>query len=278
MLAQSIAPRYHFFTVKTTRLFAAAAAALVPLALACHREQPSTQQHETGSPLGGKVFGPNAEVVHSPAQHDSERAAGFRWLFDGTDASAWKGWRKDSIGPGWHVMDGMLMRQSQDGVAGDIITRDTFANFELRLDWKLEPGGNSGIMYHVRNPQSDSEATYMSGPEYQVLDDSGYADGRNRLTSAAADYGLYPSPAGIVRRPGQWNEARIIVNGPHVEHWLNGVKVVDYQLWSDDWKAKVAASKFRAWPEYGMSRSGHIALQDHSGPVYFRDIRIKVLP
>ena len=217
-------------------------------------------------------------MVHSAAQRDSERAQGFRWLFDGTSTAAWKGWKKDSIGPGWHIDDGALVRVAQDGVAGDIISRDTFANFELRLDWKLEPGGNSGIMYHVRNPQADTEETYMSGPEMQVLDDSGYADGRDRLTSAGADYGLYPSPPGIVRRPGQWNEVRIIVNGAHVEHWLNGTKVVDYQLWSDDWKAKVAASKFRAWPEYGMSHAGHIALQDHSGPVSFRDIRIKVLP
>lgn len=250
---------------------------LTPLMLACHRQAPPPA-HETGSPLGGNVFGPNADVVHTAAQRDSERAEGFRWLFDGTSAAAWNGWRKDSIGPGWQVEDSALARTGQDGVAGDIITRDTFANFELRLDWKLEPGGNSGVMYHVRNPQSDTEETYMSGPEMQVLDDSGYADGANRLTSAGADYGLYASPPGIVRRPGQWNEVRIIVNGAHVEHWLNGTKVVVYELWSPDWKAKVAASKFRAWPEYGMSRTGHIALQDHTKRVWFRDIRIKVLP
>ena len=222
------------------------------------------------------MFGPNAVVTHSAAQRDSERTEGFRWLFDGRSAAAWRGWRMDSMPAGWHVADSVLADAVPGG--GDIITRDTFANFELRLDWKLEPGGNSGIMYHVRDPQADSEATYMSGPEMQVLDDSGYADGRNRLTSAGADYALYPSPPYVVRRPGQWNEVRIIVNGAHVEHWLNGVKVVDYELWSPDWRQKVAASKFRQWPEYGMSHAGHIALQDHTGRVYFRDIRIKVLP
>lgn len=261
--------------MKTIRIFAASA---VVLALACHRQPPATESHEAGSPLGGRVFGPDAAVVHTAAQRDSERAQGFRWLFDGTSTRAWRGYHMDSMPTGWQVRDSALVRVSPDGAAGDIVSRDTFASFELRLDWKLEPGGNSGIMYHVRDAQSDSEETYMSGPEMQVLDDSGYADGRNRLTSAGADYGLYPSPAGVVRRPGQWNEVRIIVNGPHVEHWLNGVKVVEYELGSPDWQAKVAASKFHQWPQYGMSRAGHIALQDHSGPVAFRDIRIKVLP
>ncbi len=262
--------------MKTVRLCAAAAAVLTPFtfALACHRQAPPAE-HETGSPLGGRVFGPNAAVVHSAAQRDSERAQGFRWLFDGTSTAAWRGYHMDTLPGSWTIEDSVLV---DTGGGGDIVSRDTFANFELRLDWKLEPGGNSGIMYRVRTAQADTEQTYHSGPEMQVLDDSGYADGRDRLTSAGADYGLYPSAPGIVRRPGQWNEVRIVVNGAHVEHWLNGQKIVDYTLWSPDWKAKVAASKFRHWPEYGLAHAGHIALQDHTGRIYFRDIRIKVLP
>src|SRR5919202_1955113 len=111
----------------------------------------------------------------------------------------------------------------------------------------------------------------------QGLDDARHADGKSRLTSAGAAYGLYPSPAGVVKPAGEWNKVRLVVNGAHVEHWLNGQKVVEYELWSPDWEAKVKASKFAAWPGYGRARRGHIALQDHGNQVWFRNIRIRRL-
>jgi hypothetical protein len=191
--------------------------------------------------------------------------AGFREL----PASAWRGYRSDSLPASWQVVDGALTRV---GRGGDIVTREMFANFELRLDWNVSPGGNSGIMYRVMD---GLEATYRSGPEMQVLDDSGHVDGRSRLTSAGSLYGLVAAPAGVVRPPGQWNEVRIVANGAHVEHWLNGTKVVEIELWSDEWRRLVRASKFNDWPEFGMAREGRIALQDHGDRVAFRNIRIR---
>jgi hypothetical protein len=130
-------------------------------------------------------------------------------------------------------------------------------------------------MYRVTE---DAEATYETGPEMQVLDDARHADGKSRLTSAGACYGLYPSPAGVVLPAGEWNQVRVLVKGNHVEHWLNGVKVVTYELLSPDWAAKVAASKFAQWPGYGRASQGYIALQDHGDWVAYRSIKIRELP
>lgn len=193
---------------------------------------------------------------------------GFREL----PPAAWRGYRSDSLPAGWQLVDGALTRVA---AGGDIVTREIFANFELRLEWNISPGGNSGIMYRVID---SAAATYRSGPEMQVLDDSGHADGRSRLTSAGSLYGIKAAPAGVVRPPGQWNEVRIIVDGAHVEHWLNGVKVVEIELWSDEWRRLVGETKFEAWPEFGMAREGRIALQDHGDRVAYRNIRIKALP
>lgn len=193
---------------------------------------------------------------------------GFRAL----PIDAWRGYQSDSLPAGWQLVDGAITRV---GPGGDIVTREQFANFELRLEWNVTPGANSGIMYRVAD---GLPYTYRSGPEMQVLDDSGHADGRSRLTAAGSLYGLIAAPPGVVRPPGQWNEVRIIADGAHVEHWLNGTKVADYELWSDAWRALVAASKFVEWPTYGMARTGRIALQDHGDRVAFRNIRIKVLP
>ncbi len=201
-----------------------------------------------------------------------ESAQGFHLLFDGVTTNGWRGYRSPVMPSGWQVVDGCLTRVSE---TTDIITTGEYENFDLRLQWKIPPGGNSGVMYHVTE---QGEATYESGPEMQVLDDAGHPDGRNRLTSAGSDYGLYAAPAGIVNPAGQWNDYRIVVRGPHVEHWMNGVKVVEYELWSEDWQNRVHASKFAQWPIYGLAHRGHIALQgDHPGAVCYRSIRIKVL-
>ena len=202
----------------------------------------------------------------------AEQTAGWRSLFDGRTTTGWRGYMKPDMPSGWQVVDGALTRA---GPGGDIITTDEFANFELALEWKVAPVGNSGIMYRViEGPQN----TYQSGPEMQVLDDARHADGKSRLTAAGALYGIYPAPAGVVKPAGEWNAVRIVANGAHVEHWLNGVKVVDYELWSPDWERRVAESKFHEWPEYGRAKRGHIALQDHGDWVAYRNIKIKVLP
>ena len=196
----------------------------------------------------------------------------WRTLFDGQALDAWRGYRMDRVPGGWQVLDGALTRVS---TAGDLITRDVFADFELTLEWRVADGGNSGILYRVTEEGSHSHET---GPEMQVLDDARHTDGRSPLTSAGAVYGLYPAREGVVKPAGEWNAVRIVARGSHVEHWLNGVEVATYEIGSADWKAKVAASKFRDWPGYGRAPAGHIALQDHGDRVAYRHIRIRVLP
>lgn len=201
----------------------------------------------------------------------AERAAGWKLLFDGKTTAGWRGYRSDRMPPGWQVTDGALTRV---GTAGDIITEQRFRDFELALEWKVDPGGNSGIFYRAIEGQGP---IYRSAPEMQVLDDAAHADGRSRLTAAGANYGLYPAPPGVVKPAGEWNRVRILVRGNHVEHWLNDVRIVEYELGSAEWKAKVAASKFSEWPEYGTAAEGHIGLQDHGDRVAYRGIKIREL-
>lgn len=201
-----------------------------------------------------------------------ERAAGWRLLFDGGTTAGWRGYRRDAMPAGWQVVDGALTRVSG---GGDIISDDQFENFELRLEWNVAPGGNSGIFYRATE---GTDLIYENATELQVLDDAAHADGGSRLTAAGANYGLYPAPEGVVKPAGEWNRVRIVADGARVEHWLNGVKIVEYELWSDDWEERVKNSKFAAWPAYGRAPSGHIGLQDHGDRVAFRNIKIRELP
>ena len=158
---------------------------------------------------------------------------------------------------------------------GDIMTRDEYQDFELRFDWKIGTGGNSGVFYRA---SEEYDHIYWTGPEYQLLDDANARDGKNRLTSAGSAYGLYAAPAGIVKPANEWNSARIVVKGHHVEHWMNGQKLLEYELGSPDWSAKVAASKFAAWPHYGTLPRGFIGIQgDHDGTLSLRNIMIREL-
>lgn len=197
----------------------------------------------------------------------------WRPLFDGRTTAGWREFGKQSVSPGWQVIDGSLVRVANG--AGDIITNEQFRNFELELEWKVPSGGNSGVFYRV-NEQADT--IWKAAPEMQILDDAVHRDGKSDLTSAGASYGLYPAPRGVVRPADQWNTARLVMNGSHVEHWLNGTKLLEYELGSADWKDRVAKSKFNTMPLYGKAEQGHIGLQDHGDRVEFRNIRIRVLP
>ncbi|MDX1494351.1 MAG: DUF1080 domain-containing protein [Longimicrobiales bacterium] len=201
----------------------------------------------------------------------AERDAGWELLFDGETLQGWRGYNQSDLPGGWEAVDGMLVRT---GPGGDIITDRQFRDFELTLEWRLEPGGNSGIFYRAAEGE---EWVYHSAPEYQVLDDERHPDGRSPLTSAGANYGLHPAPRGVVRPVGEWNQVRIVVDGDHVEHWLNGTRLLEYELGSADWQARVADSKFAPWPAYGQADQGHIGLQDHGDPVWYRNIKIREL-
>jgi hypothetical protein len=197
----------------------------------------------------------------------------WRPLFDGKLLDTFRGWRSEGMPEGWHVVDGAL---AKEGDVDDLVTKEKFGNFELELEWMIGKGGNSGVFYRATR---EYDHIYWSGPEYQLLDDANAPDGRSRLTAAAAAYGLYGPPPGVVKAAGEWNKTRIIVNGNHVEHWLNGQKAVEYGFGSPDWKAKVAASKFGKYPNYGLAKSGFIGIQgDHPGSLQLRHIRIRELP
>ena len=218
---------------------------------------------------------PHAETAAAGAESSrGETAAHGAWqpLFDGSTTGGWRGYNRADMPAGWQAVDGALTRVAE---AGDIITTRQFRNFELELEWMVRPAGNSGVFYRaVESP----DPIYYSAPEMQVLDDAGHVDGGSRLTAAGANYGLHAAPEGVVRPAGEWNSVRLVVNGNHVEHWLNDHRVVEYELGSDDWKQRVAASKFVEWPAYGQAQRGHIGLQDHGDWVAFRNIRIRELP
>jgi hypothetical protein len=226
--------------------------------------RPEVSAEESATVSTDSSMGSTTQPTPSPGE--------WRSLFDGRTLAGWRGFRQDVAPAGWTVRDGAITRVSG---GGDLVTDDQFASFELELEWRVEPGGNSGILYRVTE---DAAQTYYTGPEMQVLDDAGHPDGRSRLTAAGAVYGLYPAPEGVVKPAGEWNRARLVVNGAHVEHWLNGTKVAGYELGSLDWERRVAESKFREWPGYGRAARGHIALQDHGDVVQYREIRIRPLP
>lgn len=204
-------------------------------------------------------------------------------LFDGKTITGWHSYHKTGV-VGWSVEDGTL---TSDGSGGDLVSDKEYENFDLEFEFKLPKGSNSGVIYKVED-RADIVSTYMSGPEYQVIDDRGYEwvdkDGKRlqlaktQLTGAA--YDMYePTDLNLIKPIGDWNKGRIVVNNNHVEHFLNGKKVVDYQYGSDDWKEKLAKSKFAKWPYATPHARGNIAFQCHSPKekVWYRNIRIKEL-
>ena len=199
------------------------------------------------------------------------RAAAGGWRILGLPS--FRGYESDAVPDGWTV-SGEEITKSR-GV-GDIMTKDQFANFELTLEWKMGKGGNSGIFYRATK---EYEHIYWSGTEYQLEDNEYASDNKSADRWAGSAYALYGVPRDAVKPFDQWNTTRIIVNGAHVEHWLNGQKVVEYELWSPDWKARVAASKFKDWPRFGLATRGYIGIQgDHPGTLSLRNIRIRELP
>jgi uncharacterized protein len=197
----------------------------------------------------------------------AEKKAGFRLLFNGRDLDGWRLYKKQGVAKGWVIDHGAIHRT---GGGGDLITADQYGDFDLRFEWKVGKGSNSGVIYRVRETQG---ATYRTGPEYQVLDD---ANARARAPhTAAALYDLVAPKGGKPRPTGTYNTGRIVIRKGRLQHWLNGVKVLQSPIEGDEWKAMIRASKFKTMPEFGTYSSGHIALQDHGNAVWYRSIRIK---
>lgn len=201
--------------------------------------------------------------------------AGWTSLFDGTSLDAWKGYKRDELPAGWAIDDGMLTctHTGGKGRGDDLVTREQFNAFEFQLQWKMSEGGNSGVMYLV---SEDKAKPYHTGPEYQLLDNLNHKDGGAKLLSAGSLYALYP--ATVDPKPlGEWNTTRIRYQDSVVTHWLNGAKVCQVEIGGDDWNQKVADSKFAKWKQFGKNTGGHLVLQDHGFPVWFRDIKVRRL-
>jgi hypothetical protein len=207
-----------------------------------------------------------------------EKKEGWILLFNGTSLDGWRTYK--NIPGSWNITNNTICSQKPAGDQNpDLISTDTYENFELTVEWNLSPLGNSGIMYMATE---EYDHPYESGPEYQLIDDDNFPQKIEDWQKTGAAYAIQPPLVKAAKAPGQWNKTTIIVNKGHVEHWLNGQKVADYQLWSDTWKQAVANGKWKNEPGYGATQKGHIAFQaSHSGVdgsgVCFKNIKIKLL-
>jgi hypothetical protein len=236
-------------------------------------QQPATQET------------PAATMDSNNTLTEEEKAAGWKLLFDGQSTDQWRAYGKDAFpSAGWAVENGELVVQKApnprpEGYGGDIITKESFGNFELKLDFMISDTSNSGILYLVK--EEKDVPIWHNAPEYQILDDAtwetmGAVD--DMATHRTCDnYDLQAAPSNFMKAKSEWNTATLIVNNGHVEHWLNGNKCVEYQLGSPEWEAMVKKSKFKDYPGYGRAKSGPIGLQDHDHEVRFRNIKIKSL-
>ncbi|HVS78567.1 MAG TPA: DUF1080 domain-containing protein [Steroidobacteraceae bacterium] len=214
--------------------------------------------------------GADAAAAAPPAK---ARHGAWQYVIQGDSAPLLRGWKHPGLPAGWTVHDGVL---SKSGPVEDLESTRTYKDFELELQWKIGKASNSGIFYRATHQY---DYIYWTGPEYQLLDDANAPDGKNRLTAAGAVYAMYPAPENVVHPYGRWNTTRIVVRGNHVEYWMNGRRIIDYDLGSADWKKRVAASKFSEYPGYGRAARGLIGIQgDHPGSIAIRDMRIRVLP
>ncbi|HOT65125.1 MAG TPA: DUF1080 domain-containing protein, partial [Dysgonamonadaceae bacterium] len=211
---------------------------------------------------------------------EAEKAEGWKLLFDGKTLDGWRDYNGDSLTAPWIVEDGCIRAKgSGSDASGYIVTDTIYENFELVWDWKIAEGGNSGMLYHVvENPKF--KVPYVTGPEYQLIDDFGFPEPLEDWQKTAADYAMHvPDTSKTIIKPaGEWNTSKIVFDNGHVEHWLNGEKVVEFEAWTDDWFEKKNSGKWKDAPEYGLARKGVICLQDHGSAAWFRNIKIKELP
>lgn len=241
------------------------------MALSCQKPASTTEQEATTSAPVNTLT-------------EDEKAAGWQLLFDGSTLEGWKRYNHDTIGPLWTVKEGMIVCDGEgltEGTAnngGSLMTIKQFSNFELVAEWKISPGGNSGILYHVVE-KPEFKHDYETGPEYQVMDDSGWkGDSLRPEQQVGGNYDMFAAPSTKKVMPvGEWNVSKIIYNNGHVEHWLNGEKTVEFEESSDDFTQRYQKSKWVEYPGWNKSKTGAISLQDHGAPVFYRNIKIKEL-
>jgi hypothetical protein len=208
-----------------------------------------------------------------------EKRQGWQLLFDGKTLAGWKGFNSDKMFDCWKAENGELVCLGEGGsaTAGDIVTVKDYDNFELSLEWNISKAGNSGVFYHVIEDKK-YHAAYETGPEYQLIDDNGWPESLEDWQKTGADYAMHPAKAKKPLKPaGEWNVSRIIYNRGHVEHWLNGKKVVEFEAYSPEWDKNRNESKWRDYPGYAIWKTGKIGLQNHGSGVKFRNIKLRKL-
>jgi hypothetical protein len=202
---------------------------------------------------------------------------GWQVLFDGKTTNGWHSYGLSTVGTGWKTADGALYVDTTHNDNRDLVTNEEYENYDLKLEWKIAPRGNSGIIFNVKEDTTKYKHTYETGPEMQVIDNDGHADGKIKKHRAGDLYDLISSNQEPVKAVGEWNEAEIILNKGKLDFFLNGVNIVSTTMWDDNWKKMVAGSKFKSMAGFGTYTIGRIALQDHGNMVSYRNIRIKKL-
>jgi hypothetical protein len=219
--------------------------------------------------MAGLLAGSQLAAGEPNTLTDDERAAGWKLLFDGKTTDGWRNYNRDAITSGWQVEDGALVRAERG--AGDIITLDKYGAFELVLEYKISPGGNSGVMFHVL--EQKGSPPWHTGPEIQIQDNAGGHDAQK----SGWLYQLYPADEDASKPAGEWNELRVLISPEKCATHMNGVKYNEYVKGSADWDQRVAKSKFQKFEGFGKATAGHICLQDHGNRVSFRNIKIRKL-
>ena len=249
-----------------------------------NKRDADTQQNEQLTDTTSEMAASNNRVNELTQQ---ERDNGWQLIFDGQSTDGWRGYLKDEFpSQGWTIEDGALKvigsGAGEAGGGGDIIYDEELENFELALEWKVSEGGNSGIFYLAE--EIEGEPIFTSAPEMQILDNERHPDarlGRDGNRMAGSLYDLIPAKPQNSNPAGEWNSVRITVQDGKVKHFQNGEQVVEYELWTDQWKNMVADSKFKDWQNFvnagGDDKKGYIGLQDHGDDVWFRNIKIRKL-
>jgi Domain of Unknown Function (DUF1080) len=213
---------------------------------------------------------------------EAEKKEGWKLLFDGKTTEGWHTYGKTIVGSAWKVSDGAISLDASEKSSyqtkggGDLVTNAEYENFDLKIDWKISPKGNSGILFDIKEDPKYSE-TWYTGPEMQVLDNDGHDDGKIKKHRAGDLYDLISSSSEPVKAVGEWNHVEIKLNRGKLDLYMNGVNVVSTTMWDDNWWKLVKGSKFIKMPDFTKYKSGRIALQDHGGDVWFRNIKIKQL-
>ena len=222
-------------------------------------------------------------TMNTTTLNEEEKQEGFQLLFDGETTRGWHVYGATSDGSAWKTDGGILhldaskKEKGKINGGGDIVTDEEFENFHLKLEWKVDTNGNSGIIFYVNEDTTKYKKSYETGPEMQVLDNNGHPDAKIIKHRAGDLYDLISCSKETVKPALEWNQVEIICMNGKLDFWLNGENVVSTQLWNDAWRTMVAASKFKQWPDFGTYKKGRICLQDHNDNVWYRNIRIKKL-